>query len=80
MLQEEELRTTIANCCGISLEECRPAASIYELGIDSIGLASLISHCEMQLEVELDDQVIVELMSAQTIGQIIGLLQSHIRN
>lgn len=79
MHTEAELREIIAGCCGLAVDDCQPGASIFELGIDSIALASLIAHCEMRLPVEFDDTAIIHLMSAQTIGEIIALLQSQTR-
>jgi acyl carrier protein len=76
---EVEIYATIIDCCGLKPEDCRPDSTIYELGIDSLGMASLVAFCESRLAMCFDDIVIQSMMSAQTLGQIVELLKSQHR-
>lgn len=76
---DAEFYATIGECCGIKQDICRPAATVYELGIDSLGLVCLISYCETNLSMTFDDATIFKIMSAQTVGQIVEVLKSHRR-
>lgn len=71
-----EIQRIIAKCCGLSRDDWPPETSIYDLGIDSLGLAALIAHCDEHFSIELDDSAILKIMSSRTIGQIVDVLQS----
>jgi acyl carrier protein len=67
----------IGECCSINPNACLPETTVFELGIDSLGLASLISHCENRLSMVFDDSTIFNIMSSQTLGQIVEILKPH---
>jgi acyl carrier protein len=74
-LTEADIYATIAASCGLKLTECHAAANLNDLGIDSLGMAALIAHCEIHFAVEFDDATIAKLMSVQTVGQIAELVK-----
>jgi acyl carrier protein len=73
---EESIRAIIADCCGISVDSCQSTNSLYELGIDSLALMSIISHLESQYPAALDDKAFLLLTEAQTVSQITAIVQS----
>lgn len=75
-LAEAHIYATIAASCGLKLTDCHAAANLNDLGIDSLGMAALIAHCEIHFSVDFDDAAITKLMSAQTMGEIAELVKA----
>lgn len=77
---ESEIYATIARCCGLQPEACEATASIYQLGIDSLAMAALIAHFELHLSLDFQDSTLAQIMSAQTLGELVELVQCECRN
>ena len=75
MLAATQIRAIIAEAFQLESDSWSEESSVYDLGIDSLRLATLIAHCEARLSLNLSDDSINRIMAARTIGQIVHELQ-----
>ena len=62
--------------CGIPRDEWPADPSHMDLGIDSLVLSSIISHCEMHCIARFDDKSIAMIMGSQSVGDLVRLVES----
>jgi acyl carrier protein len=75
----EDVYTVIAEWSGQKVDAFRPSVTMYELGLDSLAMASLVSHCEMQFSLDFDGASIDKLMSLQTLDEFVAQIRSHMQ-
>jgi acyl carrier protein len=76
---ELAIRDVIASCCGASIQECVLDCHIFDLGIDSLGLAAMVEKCATKWTLVFDDEAMRQLMTAQTVGDVVRLVKSWAR-
>jgi acyl carrier protein len=71
-----EIRAIIAKACQLESASWSDETSVYEAGIDSLGLAAVIAYYQEQLSIDLSDNSMMRIMAARTVGHLVKELHS----
>jgi acyl carrier protein len=71
-----DIKAILAETCHIESDSWSEESTVIELGINSLSLAALIAHCEDRLSLDLNDESIMRIMAARTVGQIVQEMQA----
>jgi acyl carrier protein len=72
------LRESIVYICGVDDDAVVPAATLEELGVDSLAAAEVITDMEIRTGVELPMDVLRGLAGLRTVGDVVDYLQSEV--
>ena len=70
------LREAIVKVCGVPPDQVGPAATLEDLGIDSLAAAEIITDVEIRAGIELPMDVLRGLSQMRTVGEVAAHLQS----
>jgi acyl carrier protein len=73
---DDALRTAIVRICGVPAGQISPAATLEELGIDSLAAAEIITDVEIRTGIELPMDVLRGLSQLRTVGQVLAHLEA----
>ncbi|WP_426207497.1 acyl carrier protein [Massilia sp. TWP1-3-3] len=60
------------NVTGVSIDAVKPDDKLSDLGIDSLGFATLLFAIEDKLNVQIDDQYLSKLSGLSTIAELVS--------
>ena len=72
------LRESIVRICGVPADQVSPAATLDDLGIDSLTAAEIITDVEIQTGIELPMDVLRGLGRMRTVGEVVAHLQAGV--
>jgi len=64
-----ELRESIVRICGVPADQVTPAATLEDLGVDSLAAAEIITDVEIRAGFELPMDVLRGLNQLRTVGE-----------
>ena len=71
-----ELRESIVRICGVPADQVTPAATLEDLGVDSLAAAEIITDVEIRAGFELPMDVLRGLNQLRTVGEVAAHLQA----
>jgi acyl carrier protein len=72
----QRLISHVASVSGLDAAILKPDTSLFELGLDSILLAIILRGVEVEFEIEFGDDEVANFLSAYTIGDYIGIVET----
>ena len=72
------LRESIVRICGVPAEEITPAATLDDLGVDSLAAAEIITDVEIRAGIELPMDVLRGLNQLRTVGEVVAHLEAGV--
>jgi len=73
-----ELRESIVRICGVPADQVTPAATLEDLGVDSLAAAEIITDVEIRAGFELPMDVLRGLNQLRTVGEVADHLQAGV--
>ena len=73
-----ELRESIVRICGVPADQVTPAATLEDLGVDSLAAAEIITDVEIRAGFELPMDVLRGLNQLRTVGEVAAHLQAGV--
>jgi acyl carrier protein len=70
------LRESIARICGVPADQVSSAATLDDLGIDSLTAAEIITDVEIRAGIELPIDILRGLGRMRTVGEVAASLQA----
>lgn len=75
-ISREELHKFVrANANGFDGREIKGADNLSELGLDSLGLATLLFAIEERLEIQIDESYLSGLNNMSTVADLVGVFK-----
>ena len=72
------LRESIVRICGVAPDQVTPAATLEDLGVDSLAAAEIITDVEIRAGFELPMDVLRGLNQLRTVGEVAAHLQAGV--
>ena len=72
------LRESIVRVCGVPADQVTPAATLEDLGVDSLAAAEIITDVEIRAGFELPMDVLRGLNQLRTVGEVAAHLQAGV--
>ena len=72
------LRESIVRICGVPADQVTPAATLEDLGVDSLAAAEIITDVEIRAGFELPMDVLRGLNQLRTVGEVAAHLQAGV--
>ena len=73
-----ELRESIVRICGVPADQVTPAATLEDLGVDSLAAAEIITDVEIRAGFELPMDVLRGLNQLRTVGEVVAHLEAGV--
>jgi acyl carrier protein len=74
-----ELLESISRVCNVPVSTIRDESTLEELGFDSLASAEVLTDLEIRLDRELPVDALRRLVRAQTVGEVVRLLEQELR-
>ena len=72
------LRESIVRICGVPADQVTPAATLEDLGVDSLAAAEIITDVEIRAGIELPMDVLRGLNQLRTVGEVTAHLEAGV--
>ena len=72
------LRESIVRICGVPADQVTPAATLEDLGVDSLAAAEIITDVEIRAGIELSMGVLRGLSDLRTVGEVAAHLEAGV--